>query len=99
MPLDKEGRIKRGRKGGLASAEENRKKTAPRDEGLILAHKRLTGALLSKDDEIRSIKFLASIGLGPNPPSKGSVLDHLAIAVDLTKDRIQRILRKAKKHS
>lgn len=100
MQLDKEGRVERGRKGGLASAEERRKKIIPRDDGLILAYKHLIGdATLSKEDTICAIIFLKSIGLGPNPPKKVSVLVHLATAVDISIDRLQRILRKAKKHS
>ncbi|MGZ0018706.1 hypothetical protein [Nitrosomonas sp. wSCUT-2] len=99
MPLDKKGLVERARRAGSASAKARWKKTIPRDAKLILAYKRLTGAFLSKDDEISAIKFLKSIGLGPNPPEDGSVLNHLAIALGLTKDRVQRILRKAKKIS
>ena len=94
MPLDQKGRIKRARKAGLASAKKQREKIIPRDKGLILAYLRLTDdGSLSKEKTIQAIQFLKSINLGPNPPERISVLTHLATAVDISKDRLQRILR------
>lgn len=99
MPLDKKERVKRARKAGLASAKKRWKKTVPRDKGLILAYIRLTDdGSLSKEETIQAIKFLKSINLGPNPPERISVLTHLANAVDISKDRLQRILRDVIKH-
>ena len=99
MPLDKKGRVKRGRKGGLASADVRRKKTIPRNKALVLAYKYLTpGMYLSQKDKERAIEFLKEKGLGPyHPPEKISVLVYLATAVDLSKDHLQRILKKALK--
>lgn len=99
MPLDKKVPIKHGRNGGLASVIERRKETVPRNKALVLAYKYLTpGMYLSPKDKERAIEFLMNNGLGPyHPPEKVSVLVYLATAVNLSKDHLQRILKKALK--
>jgi hypothetical protein len=99
MPLDKKGLVERARKAGSASAVKRREKTVPRDERLVLAYKYLkTGMYLSPKDKNRAVEFLVSKGLKPYPPENVSILTYLATAVDLSEDRLQRILRKALKY-
>lgn len=99
MPLDKKGPVKHGQKGGRTSAKVRRIKTVPRNKELVLAFKYLTtGMYLSQKDKERAIEFLMNKGLGPyHPPEKVSVLVYLATAVNLSKDHLQRILKKALK--
>ncbi len=98
MQLSKERRIARARKAGIASGNARHEKNVVRNEGLVLAFRYFTEPSISKRDAILALKFLSSIKAGANLRKGASVLVHLATAVNISKDRLQRILREAEKN-
>ncbi|SFL07791.1 hypothetical protein SAMN05216302_10307 [Nitrosomonas aestuarii] len=99
MPLNNKRLIERARKAGKASGKARHNRTVLRNKGLVLAYRYFTDDSISKEDSIRAHTFLLSIKAGANLPEGVPLLVHLANAVNISKDRLQRILREAAKNA
>ncbi len=97
MPLNNKRLIKRARKAGKASGKARHNRAVLRNKGLVLAYRYFTDDSISKEDSIRALNFLLSIKAGANLPEGVPLLVHLAVADNITKDHLQKILREAAK--
>lgn len=96
MSLNAKGRTRRAKKAAKVAAKNRKAKTKQRDKDIYLAYRYLSKEPLSKSECYKAYDFLVATSGSHKLLPQQTVLNKLADATHLTRQRIHQIVKKAK---